>query len=94
MQKKKTIDLGLRLNILYHLFQGESPTNVIDHLPDDQLDSLYQFMWEKTIDIGIRAYGPDFSHEKLLVNYNTSLWMKVISPTATVEQYAILPPTK
>jgi hypothetical protein len=57
---------SLKLELLFRLFQKKELGSFLQRLDDDELLEARRFVWEKTIEFGIRLQGREFSHEKIL----------------------------
>ena len=52
---------GTRLQLLRYMLTGASPLRLVDGMTVAELIAAYQFVWEKTLEIGIRIKGEHFS---------------------------------
>lgn len=61
------LDLRLsdRLDILYHLFQNEKISPLIDRLDDGAVRGFQKFIWEKTVEFGIICRGKNFDRKEV-----------------------------
>ena len=69
-----TIELcpTIHLDALYHLYHGTSPSRMMENLSIEQALALEHFVWEKTLEFGIRSKGKNFSQAELLGQLRTA----------------------
>jgi hypothetical protein len=56
----------IKLELLHCLFSNRSPGDVLPSLSPEEIVSAHQFIWEKTIEFGIRSRGKNFSQDELI----------------------------
>ena len=59
------LKLSEKIEILYHLFHGNAINPLIDELENRASVELQQFMWEKTVEFGIKSRGKNFSRGEI-----------------------------
>ncbi|MDZ7371422.1 MAG: hypothetical protein ONB12_09650 [candidate division KSB1 bacterium] len=66
MQKENEIPIGVKLQLLRHLLTGTPPQSFLDNLTAAQMIAAHQFIWEKTLEIGIQLLGDKFSQSAVV----------------------------
>jgi|Deesub1362B_J571_1020462.scaffolds.fasta_scaffold01010_6 hypothetical protein len=56
---------SVRVLALVRLFSGAPLDEFVEQLSPDQLVALQNFIWEKTVEIGLRIKGPSFSKKEI-----------------------------
>jgi hypothetical protein len=59
--KDTKLRISTKVDILQRLFSQGDIESLIDRLDVDEVVELQRFMWEKTVEFGIKAKGKDFS---------------------------------
>ncbi len=62
---------GTQLQFLRYLLMGQSPQSLIDGMDASEISTVYDFMWEKALEIGIRVKGERFSQTDMLKRLKT-----------------------
>ena len=57
---------GTQLQFLRYLLMGQSPATLLDSMDVNDIASIYDFIWEKALEIGIRVKGEHFSQSDML----------------------------
>ena len=57
---------GTQLQFLRYLLMGQSPGTLLDNLDANEISQVYDFIWEKALEIGIRVRGEHFSQSDML----------------------------
>ncbi|RPI03916.1 MAG: hypothetical protein EHM72_00125 [Calditrichaeota bacterium] len=72
--QKTTVALkpGIQLQLLRYMLTGSSPSAIIDAMQAFELIPSYQFVWEKTLELGIRIKGDHFSQSDIFKRLKTS----------------------
>lgn len=71
MQKANEISVGVKLQLLRHLLTGTPPESFLDNLTAEQMIAAHQFVWEKSLEIGIQLLGEKFSQAGILKRLRT-----------------------
>ncbi|HNR67173.1 MAG TPA: hypothetical protein PKN04_01120 [bacterium] len=68
MENRTPVSLpeSLKFQILCRMLKGKRLSVLMEQLDDEQCLALQSFVWEKTLEFGIRAKGRRFSQEELL----------------------------
>ena len=62
---KSSLTPGIKLQFLRFLLLGLSPNSLIDPLSARDVLKVYEFIWEKALEIGIRIQGDQFSQNDI-----------------------------
>ncbi len=57
---------GVQLQFLRYLLMGLSPNPLIENMEAVELAAVYDYIWEKALEIGIRVKGDRFSQTDML----------------------------
>ena len=57
---------GTQLQFLRYLLMGQSPAMLLDSMDASEISQIYDFIWEKALEIGIRVKGEHFSQSDML----------------------------
>ena len=71
------LKLSKKVEILYHLFQGNKISPLIDELENRAIVELQKFIWEKTVEFGIKGRGKNFNRKEIT---------RKMTPTATYQR--------
>ena len=67
----------IKLQILHNLIKDISIGPLIEDLSTEELLALKQFIWEKTVEIGIRTKGKNFSSDEITGKFvSTEVYQK------------------
>ena len=66
IQKKPKLNLYKKLEILQLLLDNEPFVYSLDELNEQEIIEAQNFIWEKTLEFGIRIKRDDFSKEEIL----------------------------
>ena len=61
-----SLTLSLKLDILYRLLMGYKLSPLMDALTPEEMIKALQFIWEKTLEIGLHIKGSQFSRSNIL----------------------------
>ena len=64
--KPLSISPGLQLQFLRYMLMGLSPGPLLENLSPEGAASVYGYMWEKSLEIGIRVKGERFSQSDVI----------------------------
>jgi len=64
-QKSNILTLSQKVEILFLLFHGLKINHLLDELDNSHVIDLQKFMWEKTVEIGIKTLGKDFNRDEI-----------------------------
>lgn len=56
---------GLKLEIFHCIIEGKSVTPLLADLNVDEVMALQNFLWEKTVEIGLKVKGKYFAREEV-----------------------------
>lgn len=56
---------GLKLEIFHCIIEGKKVAPLLDGLKIDEIMALQNFMWEKTVEIGLKVKGKYFTREEV-----------------------------
>ncbi len=56
---------GIKVLALHLLFNGRKLGALVDQLSDEQVVALQRFIWDTTVELGIKAKGKAFSHHEI-----------------------------
>ena len=59
--KEPILKISTKIEVLQRLFSRGEVESLLDKLQVDEVVELQRFMWEKTVEFGIKAKGKDFS---------------------------------
>ena len=59
------LQISKKVEILYHLFHGNNISSLIDGLENSAIIELQKFVWEKTVEFGIKCRGKNFSRKEV-----------------------------
>lgn len=59
------LKLSKKVEILFHLFHGNKISPLIDELENRAVVDLQKFVWEKTVEFGIKSRGKNFSRKDI-----------------------------
>ena len=59
---------SLKFEIICRMLRGDKISDLIVSLDSEHCQSVQKFVWEKTLEFGIRAKGQRFSQEELLAH--------------------------
>lgn len=59
------LNIHKKLEIIYHLFHGNKVSSLIDDLDNRAVVEFQKFMWEKTVEFGIKSRGKHFSRKEI-----------------------------
>jgi hypothetical protein len=62
---------GTQLQFLRYMLMGQSPQGLIDNMDAAEISHVYDFMWEKALEIGIRVRGEKFSQADMIKRLKT-----------------------
>ncbi len=57
---------GMKLQFLRYLLMGQSPAPLAESMQAVELAAIYEYMWEKALEIGIRIKGDRFSQADVI----------------------------
>ena len=66
LNKVATVSPGIQLQFLRYLLMGLSPNPLMENLQPAELASVYGYIWEKSLEIGIRVKGDRFSQSDVI----------------------------
>ena len=69
-QQIRPSSLGWRMEVIYRIFHRQSILDVWSSLLAKQQVELYNFIWEKTLELGMIVKGKEFTQEELLGQLN------------------------
>ncbi|MBD3375603.1 hypothetical protein GF406_11255 [candidate division KSB1 bacterium] len=69
-QQTQPSSLDWRMEVIYRIFHRQSILAVWGALPAKQQVELYNFIWEKTLELGMVVKGKEFTQEELLSQLN------------------------
>ncbi len=61
-----TVPPGVQLQFLRYMLMGLSPNPLMENLEATELATVYDYIWEKALEIGIRVKGDRFSQTDML----------------------------
>ncbi len=67
--KKPVLKDSIKLDFLRRMFNSDSLSAIFDELQPDQIIEAQRFIWEKTIEFGIKVKGKDFSQDELMERF-------------------------
>lgn len=62
---QNSLSEGMKLLALHLLLNGRTLSTLVDKLDDGQVIALQRFLWDTTVEFGIRAKGKAFSHRDI-----------------------------
>lgn len=62
---------GTQLQFLRYMLMGQSPQSLLDAMDAADISHVYDFMWEKALEIGIRVKGERFSQADMIKRLKT-----------------------
>lgn len=62
---------GTQLQFLRYMLMGQSPQSLLDSMEVVEISHVYDFMWEKALEIGIRVKGERFSQADMIKRLKT-----------------------
>ncbi|MCR4439839.1 MAG: hypothetical protein QHJ34_10765 [bacterium] len=65
MKNNNALPEGIKLLTLHLLFNGRALSPLVDQLDDHQVVALQRFVWDTTVEFGIKAKGKAFSHQDI-----------------------------
>ena len=65
-EKRIAFSPGTQLQFIRYMLSGQSPNSLVDNMDALELSQIYDFMWEKALEIGIRVKGDRFSQNDIL----------------------------
>lgn len=65
LRRSSYLKLDKKIEIIYHLFQGKKISPLIDDLDNRAIVELQRFMWEKTVEFGIKSRGKNFHRKEV-----------------------------
>lgn len=65
MKNNNLLPEGFKLLALHLLFSGRPLSALVDQLDDHQVVALQRFVWDMTVEFGIKAQGNAFSHQDI-----------------------------
>ncbi|MGQ9560193.1 MAG: hypothetical protein ACUVTG_08515 [Candidatus Oleimicrobiaceae bacterium] len=65
MKNNNSLPEGVKLLALHLLFSGRPLSALVDQLDDHQVVALQRFVWDTTVEFGIKAQGNAFSHQDI-----------------------------
>jgi len=71
IEKSITLQPGTQLQFLRYMLMGQSPQGLIDNMDATEIAHVYDFMWEKALEIGIRVKGERFSQADMIKRLKT-----------------------
>lgn len=54
-----------KVEILFHLFHGDKISSMVDALENRAVVELHKFLWEKTVEFGIKIRGKNFNRKEI-----------------------------
>ncbi|MBN1464879.1 hypothetical protein JXA02_03905 [candidate division KSB1 bacterium] len=63
---------GTQMQFLRYLLMGQSPATLLDSMDAADIAQIYDFIWEKALEIGIRVKGEHFSQADMLKRLKTA----------------------
>lgn len=69
--KEPALQPGTQLQFLRYMLLGQSPQGVLDGMDAAEISHVYDFMWEKALEIGIRVKGERFSQADMIKRLKT-----------------------
>ena len=64
-EKDSELKTSKKLEILYRLFLGKSLNTMVDDLSAQEVIELQKFMWERTVEMGIKIRGNRFDRKEI-----------------------------
>ncbi|MBN1997464.1 hypothetical protein JW935_07935 [candidate division KSB1 bacterium] len=68
--KKKTIQLSLKLQIIRDLLQGKEVEAIMDEMSKQEMLDTKEFVFEKILEFGFKTKGRKFSRDRVLNTLN------------------------
>jgi hypothetical protein len=62
---KNDLPLSAKVEILVHLIMNKPFVKIIDELSNVEVVALQKFVWDKTVEIGLRLKGKDFTRRDI-----------------------------
>jgi len=62
---KDVLSLSQKVNLLVHLLKGWPVDDLIDKYSNAEVVALQKFVWDKTIEIGLRLRGKDLDRKEI-----------------------------
>jgi len=62
---------GVQLQFLRYLLMGLSPTPLMENMEANEIVTIYSYIWEKALEIGIRVKGNRFSQSDVIKRLKT-----------------------
>lgn len=62
---------GTHLQFLRYMLMGQSPQGLLDNMDVTEITVVYDYMWEKALEIGIRVKGEKFSQADMIKRLKT-----------------------
>lgn len=62
---RKELSLAQKVEAIYRLLKGISFDDLIDSYKNEDAVALQKFVWDKTVEIGLRMRGKDFSRKEI-----------------------------
>jgi hypothetical protein len=59
------LPLSARVEVLVHLIMNKPFDNIINELSNEEVIALQKFVWDKTVEIGLRLKGKDFTRRDI-----------------------------
>jgi len=62
---KDVLSLSQKANLMVHLLKGWSVDDLIDTYSDAEVVALQKFVWDKTVEMGLRLRGNEFDRHEI-----------------------------
>ncbi|MBN1154085.1 hypothetical protein JXB12_04110 [candidate division KSB1 bacterium] len=59
------LSFSQKVHILFLLFHGLKISHLLDELDNSSVIDLQRFIWEKTVEIGIKTHGKNFNRDEI-----------------------------
>jgi len=88
--KEPILKTSQKLDILRHLFSDQPIASLLQGLEQIEIAAFQNFIWDKTIEFGIRAQGKNFSQENILTKIRRSLNINTVPEQQVAQQIEII----
>ncbi|MEE4311256.1 MAG: hypothetical protein V2J62_05250 [candidate division KSB1 bacterium] len=63
--QSNSLRVSKKLEIIYHLLNGEPISHLIDDMKNHEVIDTQKFMWEKTVEFGVKSRGKNFARDEV-----------------------------
>ena len=63
--RKRALSLAARVEVMVFLISGKPFDEILSQLSNEEVGALQKFVWDKTVEIGLRLKGKNFTRKNI-----------------------------